>query len=908
MHHISIYCIGTTFKGGLPYSFTNGQLSNEVDHLLLNSPEIESLKAEDLIRDKNGMFYRAGVTVPVNAGLSNAGSWTELPGGDRIWRLKISAKGARAIGVYYDMFWLPPGGRLHLYTEDQQQVIGAYTEENNDESGLFVTELTRGESVILEYFEPSRTRNHALLHISEIAYVYRGVRSLFGQLKDYGDSESCEVDVNCPEGANWQDEKKGVARIFLKVGMSYGWCSGSLLNNERQDCTPYFLTADHCGYGATSADLNQWVFYFNYEAPTCNYSGAEPGSNTITGCTLKAHGGNQGNSGSDFYLVQFNSAPSFNPYFNGWDRNNTAATGGVSLHHPAGDIQKISTYTGTLVSSTWGSVPNTHWRVTWSATVTDHGVTEGGSSGSPLFNNSGRIVGDLTGGGSYCSTPTQPDLYGKFSYSWDQNGSTAAERLKDWLDPDNTGITTLDGAYCGASPNVSANFTANTTTIPVGGTVDFTDLSTGSPTSWSWTFNGGSPASSTTQHPAGIQYNTAGTYTVALTASNGTSTDTETKVNYIIVGDPPPSADFVANVTSIPVGGSVNFTDLTAGAPTSWSWTFSGGTPGTSTDQNPSGIVYNTAGAYTVSLTATNGNGSDTETKTNYIIVGGTSPGDNICDTMNYPLPGTEVLYSVIYQNSVYGYVSGNNGYSDKAKANFFVPASPYIKLAGAYIKFGKAKRRSGTSDPVVFAVWDNSGSGGSPGTNILASDTLTMGSIVSDVNGHNMTYIEFNPPVNISSPFYLGVYLPNIGGDTLALLTNKNGETYPGTAWEQWQGGTWYPYSDAMSWGYHLSHAIFPVMCKQDFGTDETYLPGDVLIYPNPASDRLTIDFGAVVPASCSIEVHDILGQLCIRLEKAEPVQNQISLSLEHLSPGMYIVNIATDERKISRKFSLSR
>ena len=175
-----------------------------------------------------------------------------------------------------------------------------------------------------------------------------------------------------------------------------------------------------------------------------------------------------------------------------------------------------------------------------------------------------------------------------------------------------------------------ADFIANVTTIPVGGSVNFTDLSTNNPTSWSWSFTGGTPATSTIQNPTGITYNTAGTYTVTLTATNSIGSDIETKTNYITVdtGSVAPVADFIANVTTIPVGGSVNFTDLTANLPTGWSWTFTGGTPATSTMQNPANIVYNTAGTYDVSLTATNAAGSNTKTKTLYITVsaGGVAP------------------------------------------------------------------------------------------------------------------------------------------------------------------------------------------------------------------------------------------------------------------------------------------
>jgi hypothetical protein len=81
-------------------------------------------------------------------------------------------------------------------------------------------------------------------------------------------------------------------------------------------------------------------------------------------------------------------------------------------------------------------------------------VTEGGSSGSPLFNNDGRIIGTLTGGYSACDSsgvvgPNKPDYFGKFSYHWESNGTADTCQLKPWLDPDNTGITFMDGLNVG---------------------------------------------------------------------------------------------------------------------------------------------------------------------------------------------------------------------------------------------------------------------------------------------------------------------------------------------------------------------------------------------------------------------------------------------------------------------------
>jgi PKD repeat protein len=173
-----------------------------------------------------------------------------------------------------------------------------------------------------------------------------------------------------------------------------------------------------------------------------------------------------------------------------------------------------------------------------------------------------------------------------------------------------------------------ANFSASTTSVTAGGTVTFTDLSTNTPTSWAWTFTGGTPSSSTSQNPS-VVYNTAGTYSVSLTATNSAGSDVETKTSYITVTAvvQVPVANFSASTTSVTAGGTVTFTDLSTNTPTSRSWTFDGGTPSSSTSQNPV-ITYNTAGSYTVSLTATNSAGSDSEIKADYITVTSASTGD----------------------------------------------------------------------------------------------------------------------------------------------------------------------------------------------------------------------------------------------------------------------------------------
>ena len=182
-------------------------------------------------------------------------------------------------------------------------------------------------------------------------------------------------------------------------------------------------------------------------------------------------------------------------------------------------------------------------------------------------------------------------------------------------------LTKTNYVQIATCPPPTVDFAGNPTTVCEGSTVQFADLSTNSPTSWSWTFPGGIPATSTAQNPV-ITYATAGVYNVTLTATNAYGSNTLTKTNYITVNNcpAPPVADFNASPTTLCSGSTVNFTDLSTNTPTSWSWTFAGGTPLSSVAQNPI-VTYNTPGTYTVTLTATNSGGSNTKTVTAYITV-----------------------------------------------------------------------------------------------------------------------------------------------------------------------------------------------------------------------------------------------------------------------------------------------
>ncbi|MFM6934047.1 MAG: T9SS type A sorting domain-containing protein [Flavobacteriales bacterium] len=436
------------------------QSVDQVPVRAVDAPDREKLAAEDAQRDQQGLLYRIAVARLTNVNTANSGIWSTLPNGDRQWQLIVSAPGAEAISFLFETFKLYGGTTLRIQNMKGQDVHAVMTAADVEEHFRQNAALCFGDKLLLTLTEPKFT-TPSEIDMDRIMYNYRSTGN--PNLAKINESDACEVNVNCsPIGDSWQKQKRGVARLYVVEGTQAGWCSGTLINNTASDCKPYFLTALHCGVNATTANMTQWKFYFGYEAPTCTNptSAGNLASHYITGCLRIADANDGGgNSGSDFLLVKMGSATNeaniitqlkstaFNAYWNGWNANTAATTGGVGIHHPAGDIKKISTFSGSTVSTQWGTASGSHWRVMWTSNSNGYGVTEGGSSGSPLFNASqGYVIGTLTGGGSYCTAQTSPDEYGKVAFHWTSNGTAANLQLKPWLDPSNTGVLEFSGS------------------------------------------------------------------------------------------------------------------------------------------------------------------------------------------------------------------------------------------------------------------------------------------------------------------------------------------------------------------------------------------------------------------------------------------------------------------------------
>jgi V8-like Glu-specific endopeptidase len=432
--------------GSVPMSMRLGLDLHAIPTLSAAPFDATGAALDDAKRAAEGRLPLYGRYVAGEAAMNTHGQWMDLADGSRLWRLRVHSAGAKAMELLFDATYLPPDAQVHIYSEDGTQVHGGYTAAHVQDDGYFSTDMVFGESTIVEYHEPAQVRGEGALHLARIVHAYRMVDALTG---------ACEVDVNCSEGADWTNQRDAVMRIRVVGTTGTGFCSGTLVNNTNLDCKPYILTANHCTEDSDASHWSQYIFRFRYQRTSCN-SGSATGLN-MTGCQYRASSMDSGgNSGSDYTLLELNAAipPGYTPYWAGWDASGATSTGGVCIHHPDSDVKKISTFTGTTSSTSWGTASGSHWRVVWSATANGYGVTEGGSSGSPIFNSAKRIVGTLTGGGSCCTangcgtgtSPTSPDYFGKMSFHFgSSNPNTAAERLRNWLAPGST-ANTLDGS------------------------------------------------------------------------------------------------------------------------------------------------------------------------------------------------------------------------------------------------------------------------------------------------------------------------------------------------------------------------------------------------------------------------------------------------------------------------------
>jgi len=409
-------------SGGYPAGLSKQGFDTEISKFKLSPVNNYQLLEEDAINAANGeKSLRFGLPVPVSISPETHGSWAVV-NDLNVWRLMVVSDNAKSINLIFDRYDVPQGGKLFIYNADGSQILGAFTEANENSNGTFSTMPLATDRIIIEYSSPLASTGVLDLHLS---YIIHGYRDFWTAAKNFGDSGSCNNNVECPVGEPWSDQIR--SSVMLLTANNSRFCSGAAINNTLNDGTPYILTANHCGPSPTD------IFMFNYKSPTCTPNQNGFTTDIVQGCIVRAS-----NPESDFCLVELSDdIPSdYAAFFSGWSRQNNPPATATCIHHPAGDVEKISFNTNATGVDVFDNADS------WHIFDWEDGTTEGGSSGSALYNENKQIIGQLYGGEASCNNNVN-DYFGRLITSWE--GGSPSTRLKDWLDPNNSDVASIDG-------------------------------------------------------------------------------------------------------------------------------------------------------------------------------------------------------------------------------------------------------------------------------------------------------------------------------------------------------------------------------------------------------------------------------------------------------------------------------
>jgi lysyl endopeptidase len=432
---------------------------NRLDTVVLEPLDLARLGEEDAARDRKGMPPRFAVPEPVSIAPADRGTWEDLGDGRMLWRLRILGReGVTSLSLGFTHFKMANGGRLLLYSTDGRQVSRPVTAADNERHRELWTPVLLTRDLIVELTVPKSEVPAVELKLGSINQGYRG----FGTIPagSYNKSGSCNLDVECLDaGDPWRKQVRSVGVISTGNGT---FCSGSLINDTAGDRKMYFMTANHCGINSSNAA--SLVVYWNYQNSYCRTPGSAQSGQSGDGTLTQFHTGSTfraANAASDFTLVELVDppVPAYKHFWAGWDRSAgdfacSAATPCATIHHPNTEEKRITYSTTPTATTSDGGTASpgdgthiwVHWATDPPGPFTVPGVTEPGSSGSPLYSPAGRYIGQLHGGPSACGATgnSLSDYYGRFSRSW-TGGGTSSTRLSTWLDAGNTGATAIDG-------------------------------------------------------------------------------------------------------------------------------------------------------------------------------------------------------------------------------------------------------------------------------------------------------------------------------------------------------------------------------------------------------------------------------------------------------------------------------
>ena len=866
-----------TMRHIAPMSSLSKTTLAEAEIRVLQVPDLKNLSLEDeqTMKDHSGP-WRFGYPTEIALDINEFGTWEEAYGGGRIWRATFTAKDALTMNVFFDHFFLPEGATLHVYNADQSVIDGAYTHHNNQPDFLLATLPMQSESITVEYFEPADKTGEGQITIGSVIYGYRAIQPFFdsvlAEAKGLNDAGACNYDTKCstlsgnPFGSpgEWNEQ---IASVGIMMSGGSGFCSGALVNNTSNNGTPYFLSANHCGTSGGGGI----TFMFGWESPTaiCATNGNSsngPTNKTINGATLRAN-----RSGSDFALWQLNSAIplSYNVYYAGWDRSGNLPTAVTGIHHPRGDVKKICLDTDGPYQSTAGGA-QVWWIDAW-----EFGVTEPGSSGSPIFDQNKRIVGQLYGGLAACSGTSNNgsyDYYGRFNVSWN-TGTSVSSRLKEWLDPLNQNPLVLDGY----NPNAPAvNFDAALIAV---------------------------------ENPEGIYCEQSAFVPVVALLNAGANNLTSVTINYNISGQATSNYVWSGNLST---GATASVILPSVSVSTSGSYVFSAVVTATNgqTDQNPSNnsasstfdaaldgqqvsldILLDCWGSETTWQIVPSGSATPLTTGGPYTNgAGGTTVSSEFClapgcytftifDSFGDGLAGAE-----------YTFCGADGNYTITGAGGAVLVSMPVANFGSQAVHTFCVEEDDPTVPcttpyPQVTGLTSSVQANG-----VVLSWNPIPGSLGCQIEGGlngSSALQQFQVIQNDLSTFFVPSGQLPLANQTYRWRVRCGCSLNPPIA------GPWTPFSTF----------FWPFNAKSAFG--ETSL----LMYPNPTTGSIQLSYLSAMDGKVDLRIYDLMGRLVHAENRLVREGNtDIQMDMGHLIPGMYMVEILAGAKKETGRFVLSR
>ena len=510
-----------TFTDGIPSRLLPVKFAVTKTKTLQPPPEFYKLKGQPENENSGSKAQLSKIALPVAVDIDFLKEAMIVESNGIVtYALTIKVPDALNLSFHFNEFRLSENSILSIY--NTHEFTDSIMAKENNRNNTWNTRAYEGGDVSIILKSPAKEKGKSSIKIGTVYLGYKPFQDRFGSA---GNSEPCNINVICPLGAAWGAERNSVAIIQAEGA----YASGALIMNTCSLNTPYFLTANHVlEQGGSPAN---WVFQFFYYSTDCNTNTGYREDVQFNGATTRAN-----YSPSDFALLELYQTPAVNSgiYYSGWDRSGTQGFSTTGIHHPNHDVMKISRSNGQMLRYSGPNYSNnTHWQISWS-----QGITAVGSSGSPLFDNDHRIVGQLHSGLSFCSTPHLFDYYGSFDASW-TGGGTNSTRLSNWLDPNNSGsvVTNTTGIFSLSNSNVALTVSGSDNIC--GSSSDYTvsGVPAGSTITWSVS----DPSIATIPNPSNgtsVTVTRIGNGTVILTATSSNSCVNGSGGKVIVAGPP----------------------------------------------------------------------------------------------------------------------------------------------------------------------------------------------------------------------------------------------------------------------------------------------------------------------------------------------------------------------------------